>query len=127
MDHRTRVLAGVLATILSVPALTAAAAPAHHSAAECRAACQARNIPASCDWMSPVPARCQRDALRGCMTLPGTSPVACPPPKDLPACTANHTCPNGALCVNLTCQVVACTDCPVNTRCTGDRCAVDDC
>src|SRR5205085_8795293 len=56
-------------------ALPISAVAATHTAAECRAACEARNIPASCGWMSRAPQRCARDAQRACETshVPGVA------------------------------------------------------
>jgi hypothetical protein len=104
-----------------------------HSAAECRAACQARNLPASCAWLTPAPQHCLREALRACekSQLPGPAP--CVPPKDLPACGSNHGCPYGALCLDSTCQVLGCgsqngfADCTAYNRCEGNQCVVAEC
>jgi hypothetical protein len=63
--------------------------------------------------------------------VPG--PAQCLPSKDLPTCGSNHDCPYGALCINLTCQVLGCgshngiADCTGNNRCEGDKCVVAEC
>jgi hypothetical protein len=109
---------------------TAAAKP---SAAECRAACADRNIPASCGWLSAVPQRCIRQAQRACEAISTPGPAQCPPPRDLPGCGTHHDCPHGALCVDLICQVVGCgshngvADCTGTNRCEGDKCVVGEC
>ena len=129
-------LAGAFAVVLllSSGALCEASVRVpRHSQAECRAACQDRNLPASCAWLSPSPQRCLKAALKACESIPLASPVQCPLPKDLPACATNHGCPNGALCVDLTCQVVGCgshngiADCTGSNRCDGGTCVVAEC
>src|SRR5712691_11512979 len=68
------------------------AAAGRHTAAECRAACESRNIPASCEWLTRVPQRCIRDAERACQRNPVPGAAQCLPPKDLPACGTNNGC-----------------------------------
>jgi hypothetical protein len=110
-----------------------APAAARHTAAECRAACQDRNIPASCGWLSRAPQRCIRDAQRACQASKVPGPAACLPPKDLPGCGTNNACPYGSLCVDAICQVVGCgshngvADCTGNNVCVGARCVVAEC
>ena len=109
------------------------AAAGRHTAAECRAACESRNIPASCEWLTRVPQRCIRDAERACQRNPVPGAAQCLPPKDLPACGSNNSCPYGSLCVDATCQVVGCgshdgvADCTGNNACKYDKCVVADC
>jgi len=109
------------------------AAAGRHTAAECRAACESRNIPASCEWLTRVPQRCIRDAERACQRNPVPGAAQCLPPKDLPACGTNNSCPYGSLCVDATCQVVGCgshdgvADCTGNNACKYDKCVVADC
>ena len=125
---RVALAGAVLAAWLAVPA----AAFAESLGAQCKAACEARNVPESCQWVAARPRRCQHHAVRGCKKLVrGGFPVACPMPEDLPACLTNHSCPNGALCVDATCQVVACGDglpeCGGLRTCDGGKCVVGDC
>ncbi len=109
------------------------AANVRHSAADCRTACQDRNVLASCAWLSPKPQRCLREALRACETSRVPGPAQCLPPKDLPLCGSNHDCPYGALCIDATCQVLGCgshngvADCTGNNRCNAGQCVVADC
>jgi hypothetical protein len=102
--------------------------------AACRAACEARNVPASCRWLGSPPRRCLQHAHRACRTaLRETGAATCPLPPDLPACTTNHGCPFGALCADATCQVVPCTtpdggpNCSGHQACHGAHCIVADC
>ena len=130
------VVAAACGLLLSIGGLFAANASGRvvkHSAAECRAACQARNLPASCAWLTPAPQHCLREALRACQRSQLPGPAQCVPPKDLPACGSNHDCPYGALCLDLTCQVLGCgsqngfADCTAYNRCDGDKCVVAEC
>src|SRR6185436_928161 len=124
-------ICGVL--VVSGGLLPAPAAASRHTAAECRAACESRNIPASCEWLSRVPRRCVRDAERACQRNPVPGAAQCLPPKDLPACGTNNGCPYGSLCVDATCQVVGCgshdgvADCTGSNACKHDKCVVADC
>jgi len=118
----------VLAAWIGLPALAAA----EGLGAQCKAACEAKNVPASCRWVAARPRRCVHHAVRGCKKLVRAGfPIACPPPEDLPACLTNHSCPLGALCVDATCQVVACgeglPECGGLRTCDGDKCVVGDC
>src|SRR2546426_8239710 len=81
----------------SLFAASASGRVGRHSPAECRAACEDRNIPASCAWLSPAPQRCLREAVRACERSRVAGPAQCLPPKDLPTCGSNHDCPYGAL------------------------------
>jgi len=131
------VVAAACGLLLSIGGLFAASASSgrvvKHSAAECRAACQARNLPASCAWLTPAPQHCLQEALRACQRSQLPGPAQCVPPKDLPACGSNHDCPYGALCLDLTCQVLGCgsqngfADCTAYNRCDGDKCVVAEC
>jgi len=124
-----RVLAcAVLAAGFALPGL----ALAEGLGAQCKSACEAKNVPASCKWGAAKPKRCLHRAVRGCKKLVAAGfPVACPPPEDLPACLTNHSCPFGALCVDATCQVVACgeglPECGGLRTCDGEKCVVGDC
>ena len=99
----------------------------------CRAACEARNVRTSCAWLAPKPRRCLHRAVQACRRgVREGLPVACPLPEDLPACLSNHSCPFGALCVDATCQVVACgredlPPCGGSSTCRGDKCVVERC
>jgi len=134
--HRRALVATASAVLLSSGVLlppSASGRLVRHSAADCEAACQDRNIGASCDWLSPVPRRCRRQALKACEASPVAGPAACLPPKDLPACGSHHGCPYGALCIDSTCQVLGCgshngvADCTGTNRCDGDKCVVAEC
>src|SRR5438132_10939737 len=137
--HEQRFGAGVVAAacalLLASGSLFAASASGRvrHSGAECRAACQNQNLPASCAWLSPASRHCLRDAIRACERSQVPGPAQCLPPKDLPICGSNHDCPYGALCIDLTCQVLGCgshngfADCTGNNRCAGDKCVVAEC
>src|ERR1051326_4822931 len=113
--------------------LNASPSVARHSAADCRQACQDRNLPASCAWLTRAPQRCLRDALRACEKSPAPGAAQCLPPKDLPICGSHHACPYGALCIDSTCQVLGCgshngfADCTGNNRCNAGQCIVADC
>lgn len=121
----------VAAVCMLVP--LSASARVRHSVEECRAACDDRNVPASCAWLSPAPRRCLKEALKACATSEAPGPARCLPPRDLPACGTHHDCPYGALCVDTTCQVVGCgshdgvADCTGTNRCEGDKCVVAEC
>jgi hypothetical protein len=125
---RWLVLLLVAVTLLAV----APEADARRTAAECRAACGERNVPASCKWLSPSPRGCVLQAIRACETSTAAG-TDCPLPSDLPACGSNQGCPFGSLCVDATCQVVGCgshagvADCTGTNRCDGDKCVVADC
>jgi hypothetical protein len=126
-------VSGILLASGRFPAATAAAPAVRHTAAECRAACEDRNVPASCGWLSRVPRRCVRKALRACRASKVPGPAQCLPPGDLPGCGSNNGCPYGSLCVDAICQVVGCgshngiADCTGNNRCDGDKCVVSEC
>jgi hypothetical protein len=119
----------VLAAWIALPGL----ASAEGLSAQCRAACEARDITTSCQWIAARPKRCVRHAVRACKRLVRDGfPLACTPPQDLPACLTNHSCPFGALCVNATCQVLSCgaegqPPCGGLTICDGDKCVVGSC
>lgn len=127
----------VLAAAMLVAGLGVAAlpvpAPAGSVGALCRGACEARNVRASCAWLAPKPRRCLNGAVRACRRgVREGLPVTCPLPEDLPACLSNHTCPFGALCVDATCQVVACgreglPPCGGSTTCQNEKCVVGQC
>ena len=130
MISSRRSLAGaVLAAWIALPAL----ASAEGLGAQCKVACEARNVPTSCKWIAAKPKRCLHRAVRACKKLVRDGfPVACTLPEDLPACLTNHSCPFGALCVDATCQVVSCgaegqPPCGGSTTCDGDKCVVGAC
>lgn len=126
---------GVAALLSSASFLVSspAARVVTHSATDCRAACEGRNLPASCAWLSSDPRRCLKASLNVCEASEAGGPAACGPPSDLPSCTTHHECPYGALCVDLRCQVVGCgshngvADCTGTNRCEGDKCVVAEC
>ena len=132
MAHRH---SSALLLLLLVTAFATSEAVAATRAALCRAACEARNVPASCTWMAARRRRCVHHAVAACVKQARQGlPVMCPSPVDLPGCLTNHSCPFGSLCVDATCQVVPCAPGPdgiatctgMNT-CQGTQCVVADC
>jgi hypothetical protein len=116
--------------VLSIASQAGAVSPA----AACRAACAARNVPASCRWLASPPRQCVHHAMQACRAaFRQTGTATCAPPPDLPACATNHGCPFGTLCADGICQVVPCTApdgtpaCAGHQTCQGDRCVVADC
>jgi hypothetical protein len=101
--------------------------------AQCRAACDAKSIPASCRWLAEKPRRCIRHAIKECKRNARAGlPIVCPLPQDLPGCLTNHSCPFGALCIDNICQVVACggaadPPCTLAHGCDDGKCVVTQC